>query len=68
MATRRFPAVGAMLVAAPFVVLATDPIGTNVADGTPIRVPVVIMVVMVVMVAWTSVALCRLPRPVVMAA
>ena len=65
MATRRFPAVGAMLVAAPFVVLATDPIGTNVADGTPIRVPVVIMVVMV---AWTSVALCRLPRPVVMAA
>ena len=53
------PAFGALLFAAPFLILATNPISANAVDGTPIRVPVVIMLVMV---AWMSIALSRSPQ------
>lgn len=53
------PAFGTMLFTAPFLVLATNPVSANVVDGTPIRVPVVIMLVMAV---WISITLYRTPR------
>ena len=57
---RSGPAFGAMLVAAPFLILATNPVSANVVDGTPIRVPVVIMLVMV---AGIAAALTRASQP-----
>ncbi len=62
---RSGPAFGAMLFAAPFLVLLTNPIGANDVGGTPIRVPVVIMLVMV---AWIAIALGRTPRQAASAA
>jgi hypothetical protein len=53
------PAFGALLFATPFLVLVTNPISANDVGGTPIRVPVVIMLVMA---AWIAVALRRVPR------
>lgn len=50
------PAFGAMLFAAPFLVLLMNPISANDVSGTPIRVPVAIMLVMA---AWISVVLWR---------
>ena len=47
-------AFGALLVAAPFLVLLGNPISANDVSGTLIRVPVVIMVVMV---GWIAVSL-----------
>jgi alpha-1,2-mannosyltransferase len=53
------PALGALLFAAPFLILLTNPISANSVEGTPIRVPVVIMLVMVV---WILIALRRVSR------
>ena len=55
---RSGPAFGALLVAAPFLVLLANPISANDVGGTLVRVPVVIMLVMV---AWIVIALGRLP-------
>jgi len=58
--TERFgPAFGALLIAAPFLILVTDPIGPNVVAGPPIRVAVVIMVAMVI---WIAATLARSPH------
>lgn len=59
-AERSGPAFGALLFAAPFLILVTNPLSANEVWGTLIRVPVVIMLVMV---AWIAVALGRSPRP-----
>ena len=56
---RSGPAFGTLLVAAPFLILMTNPISANAVDGTLIRVPVVIMLVMV---AWISITLSRTVR------
>jgi hypothetical protein len=47
------PAFGALLVAAPFIVLLTNPDSANDTSGTLIRVPVVIMLVMAGWIATT---------------
>jgi hypothetical protein len=53
---RSGPAFGALLFAAPFLILLTNPISANSVEGTPVRVPVVIMLVMI---AWILIALAR---------
>jgi peptidoglycan/LPS O-acetylase OafA/YrhL len=53
------PALGALLFAAPFLILVSNPISANDDWGTPIRVPVVIMVIMVASIAY---ALARPPQ------
>jgi hypothetical protein len=50
---RQGPAFGALLLAAPFVILFTNPDSANDVSGTPIRVPVVIMLVMAGWIAMT---------------
>jgi hypothetical protein len=62
---RSGPAFGALLFAAPFLILLTNPISANEVGGTLIRVPVVIMVIMV---GWIAIALGRAPRTAVSAA
>lgn len=55
-------AFGTLLFAAPFLVLLGNPLSANDVTGTPIRMPIVIMLVMV---AWISIALALTPsRPV----
>lgn len=53
---RSGPAFGALLLGAPFLILVSNPISANVVDGTPIRVPVVIMLIMA---GWIAITLAR---------
>jgi hypothetical protein len=55
---RSGPAFGALLVAAPFLILLTNPVSANEVGGTPVRVPVVIMLVMAV---WIVAILAKTP-------
>ena len=57
-AERSGPAFGALLFAAPFLILVANPLSANEVWGTLIRVPVVIMLVMV---GWIAVTLARAP-------
>jgi alpha-1,2-mannosyltransferase len=53
---RSGPAFGVLLLAAPFLILLTNPISANDVYGTPVRVPVVIMLVMA---GWIASALAQ---------
>jgi hypothetical protein len=53
---RSGPAFGALLVATPFLILVTNPISANDVFGTPIRVPVVIMLIVA---GWIAITLGR---------
>ena len=57
---RSGPAFGALLVATPFLILVTNPISANDVYGTPVRVPVVIMLIVA---GWIAITLARSPRP-----
>jgi alpha-1,2-mannosyltransferase len=53
---RSGPPFGALLVAAPFLILVSNPISANVVDGTPVRVPVVIMLIVA---GWIAITLAK---------
>ncbi len=53
---RSGPAFGALLVAGPFLIMLTNPVSANDVAGTPIRVPVVIMLIMA---GWIAMTLAR---------